>query len=94
MLVADTAVFVNQIGGWPIALIVSTPGETFIVNGYRVGYAITFNGIGYIVKLSLISKFRIMNTDDGKIVLFILCLPFLDPRNCPLAVNSTEGPKF
>ena len=94
VLVADTAVLVNQIRGWPVALVVSPPGQPVIVDGYRVSQSKSLNGVLHIVDLALVGKFWIMNADDGEVVTFVLFLPFLDPRNRPLTVNSAKGPEL
>ena len=35
-----------------------------------------------------------MDADDSEIIPLVLVLPFLDPRNCSLTVDSTKSPEF
>jgi hypothetical protein len=51
-------------------------------------------GLDDIFYLLLIAKLGIVYADYGEIVTFVFVVPFPDPGNYPLAVNSAECPEL
>jgi hypothetical protein len=94
MFVADVAVFVDQIAGGPEALLIGPPGLAIVVDGDRIFDAEPDGGIADVVDVFFVRKFWIMDANDGKVIAVVFVVPFPDPGNYMLAVNSTKGPEF
>ena len=94
MLIAYIALLVDKVSCGPIALLVRSPRCAVVIKGDCVLYFKLLRGLQYVFVLFFVAKLRIVNADDGEIVPFVFFMPFPDPGNYALAVNSTEGPKF
>ena len=65
-----------------------------VVNCYRVFHTKALSGVKDVLYFLFVAKLRIVDADDGEIVPLVFVVPFPDPGNHPLAVNSTKGPEF
>lgn len=94
VLIANIPLFVDEVARGPITLLVGAPSSAFVVKGDGIIDFKIDGGLQNVFDFFLVAELGVMNADDGEIVPFIFLIPFPDPGNHTLAVNSTERPKF
>ena len=86
------AAFVNQVQGWPVAVLVGSPCFAVIVLCYRVWDIQVDDGLFQIVKVRFVGKLRVMVAYNDQSFVFIFVVPFPQRGNYMPAIDSTEGP--
>ena len=91
---SDAAVLVYQVPGRPESLLVSSPRPVVVVDGDGIFYTQLIGRGDDVLQFFFVSEFGIVDADHGERFATVLLMPFPDPGNHSLAVNSAEGPKF
>ena len=75
MLVADIALFIDQVERWSIVVTVSPPGLAIIVLRDRVGDLQAFYGLGQVFQIGFVFEFWVMIANDYQSLRRIFFMP-------------------
>ena len=92
MGIADAALLVDQVQGWPVPVVVSTPGLAVIVDRDRVGDVEVDQGLPDIVDVSFVVELRVVVADHDQPCVLVLLMPAPQRGDRSHAVYSTKGP--
>ena len=84
--------FVDQVKGGPVTVVISRPGSPIIVLRYGIRDFESFDRGFEIIEVGFVAEFGVVIADDDQALLGIGVVPFPQRGNYVLAVNSTEGP--
>ena len=75
VLVADIALFIDQVSCGPESLLESAPGGAVIIQGDGVGDPQLFRCLQNVVVIFFVAELRVVHADDHKVIPFILLVP-------------------
>ncbi len=92
--VSEDSFFVNEVQGWPIPGVVGVPYCEVVVDGNRVCDAEPLHRILHVVEVPFPEELRRVYSDDNEPLARVFVVPCLDPRQCPLTIDSPISPEF
>ena len=90
--IAQMSPFVDQIKGWPIAVLEGTPIGAFVVLNDRVGHAQVDNGLLEVLQVTFMIEFRVMIADEHQALSGVLFMPSPQRGDHIPAINSAKSP--
>jgi len=64
VFIADIAALVDEIQGWPVVVVIGSPGIPVSVLGNRIRDIQAKDGVLEVVEVFFVGEFRIVGTDD------------------------------
>ena len=94
MRVSEHPFFVNEVQGRPVASVVAIPYREVVVDGNWVHDAEPLHRILHVVEVPFPEELRRVYADDDEPLARVFLVPCLDPRQCPLTIDSPIRPEF
>jgi len=92
MLVADIALFVDQVKSGPIAVVIGPPGSAIIILCNSVWYMQVFDCILKIIQLLFVAELRIVVANDYQALVGVFLMPSPQRGDHVFTIYSTECP--
>lgn len=94
MAVTDDSIFVDEVFGWPVPIVISAPGYVVIVLSHRPDQGVFLGGLDHVFVFLLELKFRRMYPDDHQTVVRVFSVHFLQKGIGVDAVYAGIGPEI
>jgi HKD family nuclease len=94
MRVSNHALRVDEVEGWPVAVVEVAPDRTAAVDGNREAHAELRDGAAHVVEVALEAELRRVNADDDESLVAVFLRPGAYLRQGPLPVDAGVGPEL